>query len=132
MIYALVVIHILVAIALVVSILLQSGRGGGLAGAFGGSMGGASVFGGRGAGDFLAKVTGGLAIAFVVLTVGINLLSSAPSARPSSVIPQEAGKEMPAQPGGVPGQGGGVPGQGGGMPQTPPPGGGEAPPGGGQ
>jgi len=103
MIYILVIIHVLVAIGLVISILLQSGRGGGLAAGLGGSFGASAVFGGRGAGDFLAKVTAGLGIAFVVLTILINTITSRSAARPTSIIQQEAGKTMPAEsPSGMP------------------------------
>ena len=101
MIYLIAIIQLLVAIALVVSILLQSGRGGGLAGSLGGGTTGmSSVFGGRGVGDFLAKITAGLAIAFVVLTVLINVVSTKPSTKKQeSVITTEAQKQ-PTNPGG--------------------------------
>ena len=70
------VIHVLVCIFLVVSILLQSSKGGGLAGMFGGGGGGmGSVFGGRGAASFLAKVTMWLGVAFAVTSITIALLS---------------------------------------------------------
>lgn len=110
MIVFLLVLDIIIAVALVISILLQAGRGGGMAAAIGGPIAGTSVFGGRGAGDFLTKTTTGLAIAFAVLTILINLISSKGTVRQTrSVIPAEAGKEAPAQPAG------------GGMPQTPMP-----------
>ncbi|RKZ30098.1 preprotein translocase subunit SecG [bacterium] len=120
MIYLLVILHILVAIGLVISILLQSGRGGGLAGALGGSFGGGAVFGGRGAAGFLTKVTTGFSIAFVVLTLLINIISTRQGSRPTSVIPREASSEIPTT---VPGGEGlpETPPTGGGMPQTPPP-----------
>ncbi len=52
----LILIHLLVCIALIGVVLMQSGKGGGLAGgAFGGSA--QTVFGGRGATDFLSKAT---------------------------------------------------------------------------
>ncbi len=104
MIYFIAIIQLLVAIALVVSILLQSGRGGGLAGSLGGGTTGvSSVFGGRGAGDFLAKLTAGLAIAFVVLTVLINVVSTKPSnKKQESVIATEAQKQPTNPRGGMP------------------------------
>jgi preprotein translocase subunit SecG len=98
MIYALVFLNIFIAVALVVAILLQSGRGGGLASALGGGPA-SQVFGGRGASSFLVKLTTGLAIGFVVLTIMINILSSRPTVRPTSVISKEASKQqLPAQP----------------------------------
>ncbi|MBN2102621.1 preprotein translocase subunit SecG [bacterium] len=70
------VIHALVSILLVVSILLQSSRGGGLAGMFGGGGGIGGVFGGRGAASFLSKVTMWLAIGFATTSLTIGFLSS--------------------------------------------------------
>ncbi len=113
MVYAIAIIQLIVAISLVIAVLLQSGRGGGLAGALGGTGGAGSVFGGRGAGGFLVKVTTGLAITFVVLTVLINVISTKPSSqRPESVIATEAQKRPATT----------TSGGGGGMPQTLPPG----------
>lgn len=53
---------------LIVLILLQRGRGGGLAGALGG-MGGQSAFGSK-AGDVFTRITSGAAIVWIVLCVG--------------------------------------------------------------
>ena len=68
-------IHLLVSIGLVLAVLMQSGKGGGLAGTFGGSATQA-VFGGRGAATFLSKATTGLAIAFFVSSMILGVLSS--------------------------------------------------------
>jgi preprotein translocase subunit SecG len=53
---------------LIVLILLQRGRGGGLAGALGG-MGGQSAFGSK-AGDVFTRITSVVAIVWIVLCVG--------------------------------------------------------------
>ena len=66
--------HIFVCILLILAILLQSGLGGGMGAAFGGA--GAQVFGGRGAGDFLSKVTTGSAIIFFLTSLGLSIMSS--------------------------------------------------------
>lgn len=58
----------LVGFVLIFVILLQRGRGGGLAGALGG-MGGQSAFGTK-AGDVFTKITVGLAVIWVVLAAG--------------------------------------------------------------
>lgn len=85
----LIIIHVLVAFALVVAILLQSGhRGGGLASAFGGSGGGA-IFGGRGAAPFLAKLTAGLGIVFALTCIGLNLVSPRTSTEVKSATIEE-------------------------------------------
>ena len=56
------IVHVFVSILLICAILLQSGRGGGLAGLGGAAAG--QVFGGRGAGNFLTKLTTTAAIVF--------------------------------------------------------------------
>lgn len=82
------VIHVLVCILLIVSILLQSSKGGGLAGVFGGGGGMGTVFGGRGAASFLSKVTMWLGIAFAVTSLTIAFLSPGMSKKPKSMLEQ--------------------------------------------
>ena len=60
------VLHIFVSVVLILSILLQSGKGGGMGAALGGAS--AQVFGGRGAGTFLSKFTTVAAIIFFCVT----------------------------------------------------------------
>jgi preprotein translocase subunit SecG len=66
-------IHILVCVSLIVVVLLQSGKGGGLAGAFGGAGGVGAVFGGQAAATFLTKATRYLAIGFMVTSLALAL-----------------------------------------------------------
>ena len=87
------VIHVLLCILLVVSILLQSSKGGGLAGMFGGGGGMGQVFGGRGAATFLAKVTLWLGIGFGITSISIALLSTGTSSRPRSLLEQVTQQE---------------------------------------
>jgi len=56
-----------VALFLILLVLVQRGRGGGLAGALGG-MGGSSAFGAK-AGDIFTKITVGVATAWIVLCI---------------------------------------------------------------
>jgi len=84
-------IHILVCIALVLAILLQSGKGGGLAGTFGGS-GSDTVFGGRGAATFLSKATTVLGTSFMVTSLVLALLASRGPAAQKSLIREQAGR----------------------------------------
>ncbi len=67
----LVVLHIIVSILLVISILMQSSKGGGLAGTFGGSS--TAFLSGRQAADTLTKATVVLAILFAILSIGLNI-----------------------------------------------------------
>ena len=70
----LIVLHYFVCFALVVVVLLQSGKGGGLAGAFGG--GGTTLFGGRGAATFLTKATMILGGLFFAISLSLALMST--------------------------------------------------------
>ena len=73
--------HIIVSIALVVAVLLQSSKGGGLAGTFGGSGITGGVFGGRGAAPFLAKATTIFAVLFMLTSVSLNFVRPDRSSR---------------------------------------------------
>lgn len=68
------VIHIFAAVFLVLVVLLQSGRGGGMGAAFGGASN--QIFGGRGAGNFLSRVTSGAAVVFFCTSLTLSMLSS--------------------------------------------------------
>jgi preprotein translocase subunit SecG len=95
----LIIVHVLIALGLVISVLLQSGKGTGLAGAFGGGGGAmGAVFGGRGAATFLSKLTTGLAIAFFLSCLGQSLLASRRfSNRQDSVIRREMERQARQQ-----------------------------------
>ncbi len=69
----LVTLFVILSFLMIVLILLQAGKGQGLAGAIGGGMAGQSMFGGRGAADFLTKATTYLATAYMALALGIGL-----------------------------------------------------------
>src|SRR5436309_1203451 len=64
---ALNVVLLVLGLFLILLVLIQRGKGGGLAGAFGG-VGGSSAFGSR-AGDLFTKITIGVATAWIVLTM---------------------------------------------------------------
>ena len=103
------VVHVVVCVFLIAVILLQAGKGGGMAGAFGGA-GAQTVFGGRGAQTLLGKVTSAMAAIFMLtsLTLAYNASKS------GSVIDRHGPKAAPAEPapaapaepaGGAPAQG---------------------------
>ncbi|MBW7996591.1 MAG: preprotein translocase subunit SecG [Candidatus Glassbacteria bacterium] len=81
-------IHILICFLLVVVILLQAGKGGGLASAFGGAGTTDATFGGRQAAGFLGKSTTVLGTLFLVSSFFLALLSSY-NTGPSSAVQQE-------------------------------------------
>ena len=86
------IIHVLVGIFLILVVLLQSGKGGGIgAGLGGGSSTG--VFGARGANTFLSRVTAGCAIVFFLTSMTLAVLSS----KTGSVM-KDYGKPAPGVP----------------------------------
>lgn len=68
------ILHIFVCAFLILVILLQQGRGGGMGAAFGGAS--QQVFGGAGAGNFLTKITEACAFTFMFTSVLLAGLSS--------------------------------------------------------
>ncbi|MFP3873609.1 MAG: preprotein translocase subunit SecG, partial [Thiohalophilus sp.] len=71
------VLHVIVAVALVVLVLLQQGKGADAGAAFGGGGGGASgtMFGSRGAANFLTRTTAVLAFLFFGLSLALFTLA---------------------------------------------------------
>jgi preprotein translocase subunit SecG len=70
----LVVIHVVVAVALVLIVLLQAGKGAGIGAAFGGAS--QTVFGPRGPGSFLGKLTTAAAGIFMLTSLVLSVFSS--------------------------------------------------------
>ena len=68
------IIHIFVCVVLMLVVLLQQGKGGGMGAAFGGSA--TQVFGGRGAGNILTRATAICAGIFMLTSVSLAYLSS--------------------------------------------------------
>ncbi len=68
-----VVVHVMVCFLMIASILLQSGKGAEIGAAFGGSS--QTVFGSRGPGTFLSKVTVATAIIFMLTSLSLAVLS---------------------------------------------------------
>ena len=93
-------IHLLICIGLILSVLMQSSKGEGLAGAFGGGGMTGTVFGGRGAATFLAKATTVLAISFFASALILSFMN--PSTGVATGGPQgesavqEAAGQLPA------------------------------------
>ena len=83
-------LHILICIGMMISVLMQSAKGEGLAGAFGGSSLTGTVFGGRGAAPFLAKATSGLAVAFFLSCILLTFLSPSRTVTATSTETQSA------------------------------------------
>jgi len=122
------IFHVLIAIALIVLVLMQQGKGAQMGAAFG-SGASQTVFGSQGSGSFLVKVTAMLAGLFFLTSLGLGYfaghqarqdplqaLTNAAASMPAKSAPKPAGPmvpnagvpipagEMPAPTGGMPGK----------------------------
>jgi len=88
MVTLLIILHVFICIGLILSILLQSGKGSDLGAAFGGSS--QTLFGSAGAVPFLNKVTTGVAIAFMVTSLSLAVIAARTGAAKSSVMDGKA------------------------------------------
>jgi preprotein translocase subunit SecG len=96
----LMVLILLSSLFLIVLVMIQRGKGGGLAGAFGG-MGGQSAFGTK-AGDLFTKITIGVAAGWIILLIVtvkvLNLGSAEGPLKISGVGGAEVRQSAPAEP----------------------------------
>jgi preprotein translocase subunit SecG len=69
---ALIIVEVLISILLIIAVLMQASKGGGLAGTFGGGQVG-SMFGVRRTADFLSNFTWILAASFVLIALAVNI-----------------------------------------------------------
>ena len=103
MIIAITIVHVIVSIGLILVVLLQTGKGAEVGAVFGGSS--ATIFGSSGAGNFLTRLTTGMAIVFMMTSLTLGYFAGkkptatifddrAPAALPNAPAPQSA----PAQP----------------------------------
>jgi preprotein translocase subunit SecG len=97
-------LHILICLGLIIVVLLQTGRGTGMASVFGGG-GGGSVMGGKGFGGVLAKATAALAIAFMLTSIALSLLPRRGGERSVLDELERPAAEMPTDRGMTPGEG---------------------------
>jgi len=70
----LIVVHVIVALMLIGVVLIQRGQGADMGVSFGGG-GAQTLFGSRGSGSFLGKMTGGLAAAFMLTSLTLAFFS---------------------------------------------------------
>ncbi|MCH4812966.1 preprotein translocase subunit SecG [Vreelandella neptunia] len=83
---AILMIHVVIAIALVVLILLQQGKGAEAGAAFGGGAS-QTVFGSRGSGNFLSRTTAILAAGFFVTSMALAYFATQAGQAPEAGIP---------------------------------------------
>ncbi len=75
----LVLVHTIVCVALILIVLLQTGKGAEMGAAFGGAS--QTIFGGAGPAPFLTKITTGAAIIFMITSLALAYVSSHPQGR---------------------------------------------------
>src|SRR6185436_10061318 len=81
MITAVIILHVIVSIGLILVVLLQTGKGAEVGAVFGGFS--STIFGSSGAGNFLTRLTTGMAIVFMITSLTLGYFTSR---RPSSTI----------------------------------------------
>jgi preprotein translocase subunit SecG len=74
-----VLLHVLACMALILIVLLQTGKGAEMGAAFGGAS--QTLFGGSGGATFLGKLTTGAAIVFMITCLGLTYLSTGPQTK---------------------------------------------------
>jgi len=91
----LIVLHVLVALAIIGLVLLQHGKGADMGSGFGGGASG-SLFGATGSANFLSRMTAALATLFFVFSLGLAYLATNKPKLAGGVM--ETVKEQPAVP----------------------------------
>ena len=93
------ILHILACVGLILVILLQAGKGANMGAAFGGAS--QTVFGSSGAATFLTKATTGVAVLFMVTSLGLAIFAhsggSADSVMKQAAQPVQT-QQAPAKP----------------------------------
>lgn len=91
-----IILHLIVCFLMIAAILLQAGKGAEIGAAFGGSS--QTVFGSRGPGTFLSKVTVAAAIIFMLTSLSLALLSKQENVASVIDVPATSGEATSAAP----------------------------------
>jgi preprotein translocase subunit SecG len=101
MIIAITIVHVIVSVGLILVVLLQTGKGAEVGAVFGGSS--STIFGSSGAGNFLTRLTTGMAIVFMMTSLTLGYFAGR---KPSATIFDNRApvqSQTPQQPGTAPG-----------------------------
>ena len=91
------IVHIIVCFFIIIVVLLQSGKSGDIAAAFGG-MGSQTAFGPRGAASALSRATTWSAIMFMVTSITLSIFATRGSGVPKSVLQGVGSSQNKTQP----------------------------------
>ena len=89
------IIHVLLAVALIVLLLVQHGKGADAGAAFG-SGASSTVFGARGSATFLTKLTTGIALIFFVTSISLAYIASNKTSESKSLIENNQTDKTPS------------------------------------
>ena len=92
-----VVVHVLIALAIIGLVLLQHGKGADMGSGFGGGAS-SSLFGATGSANFLSRATAALATVFFLTSLGLAYLATSKPKAPTGTV-MDAVKTAPAKPG---------------------------------
>ena len=81
MIITVTILHVIVSVGLILVVLLQTGKGAEIGAVFGGSS--STIFGSSGAGNFLTRLTTGMAIVFMITSLALGYFAGR---KPSATI----------------------------------------------
>jgi preprotein translocase subunit SecG len=90
-----VIVHVIVCVALVLIVLLQTGKGADIGAVFGGGSSN-TVFGSTGATTFLSKVTIGAAVTFMVTSIILSYFHGQKPIKIDSVMEEQPAATAPA------------------------------------
>ncbi|MGE5639548.1 MAG: preprotein translocase subunit SecG [Clostridia bacterium] len=91
-----IVVHVLVALAIIGLVLLQHGKGADMGSGFGGGAS-SSLFGATGSANFLSRATAVLATAFFVLSLALGYIASTAPRESGSVVDRVAPAKKEAE-----------------------------------
>ena len=89
----LIIAHVLVALTLIGVVLVQRGQGADMGASFGGG-GAQTLFGSRGSGSFLGKLTGGLAATFMLTSLTLAFFSQQQT---GSIVDRSIANQIPVE-----------------------------------
>jgi len=92
-----VVLHVLIALAIIGLVLLQHGKGADMGSGFGGGASG-SLFGATGSANFLSRTTAVLATLFFISSLGLAYLATSRPKEGGGTVMDRGKQEQPAKP----------------------------------
>jgi preprotein translocase subunit SecG len=94
-----IVVHVLIALAIIGLVLLQHGKGADMGSGFGSGSSG-SLFGATGSANFLSRATAALATIFFLSSLGLAYLGGSTAKREGGTVMDGVKQEQPAKPAG--------------------------------